>query len=207
MLSSPERAEVVINYQLSIINYQSLFMMLKYLPLTVLAAISNLVLVSTNSILTASATIDPTRSISADEHQKLITKDEKPSQINAQQRSDIKSIHRVLTQYYRGFNEYSVERMERATVPGSVTEQGYLRGFFARMRAAGVGMSIEVENIELVSISENNALVNIDQVMKVRGQGGSATSHQLSSIALTKYRGQWKISDGNTVIKSLNRDR
>ncbi|AFY94128.1 hypothetical protein [Chamaesiphon minutus] len=181
--------------------------MLKYLPITAFAAIVNLVFVATSLIQTANATVDPTISIATNEYQKLITKDEKPSQINAQQRNDIKSIHRVLTQYYRGFNEYSVERMERATVPGSVTEQGYLRDFFARMRSAGVGMSVEVENIELVSISENNALVTIDQVMKVRGQRGSATSHQSASIALTKYRGQWKISDGNTVIKSLNRDR
>jgi hypothetical protein len=182
-------------------------MMLKYLPITVLAAIVNLVLVATNWSQTAYATTDPTISISVDEHQKLITKDEKPNQTNAQQRADIKSIHRVLTQYYRGFNEYSVEQMERATVPGSVTEQGYLRDFFAKMRSTRVGISVEVENIELVSISENNALVNIDQVMKMRGQRGSATSHQSASIALIKYRGQWKISDGNTVIKSLNRDR
>lgn len=182
-------------------------MMLKYLPITVLAAIVNLGLVAPNLTQTANATSDLARSIANGDRHKLITKDEKPSQINAQQRNDIKSIHQVLTQYYRGFNEYSVERMERATVPGSVTEQGYLRNFFAQMRANGVGISVEVENIELVSISENNALVTIDQVMKMRGQRGSATSHQSASIALTRYRGQWRISDGNTVIKSLNRDR
>jgi excinuclease UvrABC nuclease subunit len=182
-------------------------MMLKYLPITALAAIVNLVLVATNSSQIASAQIAPTRSISADRHQKLITKDEIPTHINSQQKSDIKGIHRALTQYYRGFNEYSIERMERATVPGSITEAGYLRDFFSRLRSAGVAVSVEVENIELVSLSENNALVNIDQVMKMRGSQRSATSKQAATIALVKYRGQWRISDGNTVIKSLDRDR
>lgn len=180
--------------------------MLKYLLIAGTTAIVNLGLVTTDSIRLANAAMVSTPSAATVSQDKLITKDEKPVSINsARQQSDLKSIRKVLTQYYRGFNEHSLEQMERAIVPGSITEQGYLRNFFSKLKSDRVDMSIEVQNIELVSLSANNALVKIDQVMKATRFERMFTSQQSASVALVRYRGQWKISDSNTAITQLNR--
>jgi hypothetical protein len=65
-------------------------------------------------------------------------------------------------------------------------------------------MSIEVRKIELVSLSQNNALIKIDQVVKGRRGKLSTESKQSASLMLVKYRGKWKIGDSDTVIRSMN---
>jgi hypothetical protein len=181
--------------------------MLKYLLITGTTVIINLSLIATDNIRIVNAATVSTILPSPVSQDKLITKEEKPVQINARQQSDVKSIRQVLTQYYRGFNQHSIEKIERTIVPGSVTEQGYLRDFFSQIKSNRVDVSIEVQNIELVSLSANNALVKIDQVMKANGSQRTMTSQQSASVALVRYRGQWKISDSNTAIKAIDRYR
>jgi hypothetical protein len=180
--------------------------MLKYLPITVTTAIVNLVLVSTTTVQIANAALAPVTSTPSIDRGQLIAKGEKSAHISAQQQSDVQSIHQTLTQFYRGLNEYSVDRMARAAVPASAHEKEYLQRLFNRLRSARVDVSVEIKNIELVSLSAHNALVKIDQIVTAKGPERSGIVQQSSSIALVKYRGQWKVADGDTVTKSLNRN-
>jgi hypothetical protein len=182
--------------------------MLKYLPIVAATAIINLVLVSTNFPQIASAQTVSIQSMSSQTQDKLIAKDEEqPAHINANQQSDVQGIHKTLTQFYRGLNEGSVDRMARVSVSTSASEKEYLRSVFARLKSSRVDVSVEIQNIELMSLSANNALVKIDQLVTAKGAQRSGSVQQSSSVALIKNHGQWKISDGNTVIKSVNRDR
>ncbi|WP_310410269.1 hypothetical protein [Chamaesiphon sp. OTE_8_metabat_110] len=181
--------------------------MLKYVFVTAATALVNLVLVANTNVQTANADADLAPAIDSIAADKLITKDDKPVSYNAVQQADIKSIHRTLTEFYRGLNEHNVDRMARVSVMASDSDKEYLRRTFARLKSSGVDMSIEVQNIELVSLSGNNARVEIAQLMKARGAQRAIKSQQSTSIALVKYRGRWKVSDGETVMQSLDRDR
>jgi hypothetical protein len=177
--------------------------MLKYVFVTVLTAIVNLGLVSTDNAQIANASVD----IAPIGHDKLITKDDSPTYSVTAQKSDIKKIHRTLTEFYRGLNEQNVERMARVAVLDSNSDKEYLRSTFARLKSYGIDMSIEVQNIELISLSENNARVKVTQLMKARGSQRAVRSQQLASVMLVKYEGSWKVSDTDTVMKSLDRER
>ena len=181
--------------------------MLKYLFVTAATAIVNLVLVATNNVQIANASGDFRLSIGPSGQDKLIVKDEKPARFNSTQRSDIKSIHRTLTEFYRGLNEHNIDRMAQVAILASDSDKEYLRRTFARLKSAGVDMSVEVQNIELVSLSPNNALVQITQVMKARGGQRVMKSQQSATVALVKYRGRWRVSDTDTVMQSLDRER
>jgi hypothetical protein len=181
--------------------------MFKYLLITATTAIFTSSLVTTNPIQMANAAIDSAPSTLADTQAKLITKEDKPTHINARQQSDIQAIHHTLSEFYRGLNEYSVDRMARVAVTASASEKEYLRNLFKRLKSDRVDMSIEVQNIELVSLSEHNALVKVTQVMKARGSQKAVSSQQSASIGLVKYQGKWKISDSNTAMKSIEPDR
>jgi hypothetical protein len=177
--------------------------MLKYLSIVTTTALVNIALVSTSSVQTANAATVSVLPTSSDSQLQLVARDEKSAHINSQQQSDIKNIHQTLTQFYRGLNEYSVERMARVAVPTSDKGKDYLRGMFAKLKQYQVDMTFEVENIELVSLSANNAVVKVSQVIKAKGPGKSISSRNSPSMALVKYRGQWKISD----IGSVNQNR
>ena len=176
--------------------------MLKYSFIVGTTAIVNLVLVLTNPPQIANAAPEFGESAPISQS-KLITKDSKSLQINAKQQSDIQRIHETLTQYYRGFNEYNIERMQRVSISVSPSEKKYLQDMFSQLKSAHVDMSVEVQNIELVSLSANHAVIQVEQVMKAHGPLKSITSQQSASVMLTKYQGKWRISDGNTVIKSM----
>jgi hypothetical protein len=182
-------------------------MMLKYVFVTAATALVNLVLVATYNVQTADASGDFGSAIESRAQEKLITKDDKPVSYNAAQQADIKSIHKTLTEFYRGLNEHNVDRMARVSVMASDSDKEYLRRTFARLKSSGIDMSIEVQDIELVSLSGNNARVEISQLMKARGAQQAIKSQQSTSIVLVKSRGRWKVSDGDTVMQSLDRDR
>ena len=177
--------------------------MLKYVFVTVLTAIVNLGLVATDNAKIANASVD----IAPIAHDKLITKDDSPTYSVTAQKSDIKKIHRTLTEFYRGLNEQNVERMARVAVLDSNSDREYLRSTFARLKSYGIDMSIEVQNIELISLSENNARVKVTQLMKARGSQRAVRSQQLASVMLVKYAGSWKVNDTDTVMKSMEQDR
>jgi hypothetical protein len=133
----------------------------------------------------------------------LIAKQDKSTNVDAQQRAEIASIHQTIGQFYRGMNELNVDRMERASLKVAPADKAYMRRMFDRLKAKNIEMSIEVRSIELVSFSPHNAIVKIDQVVKGRRGDRSTESQQTGTLALLKYRGAWKIADSDTVIKSM----
>lgn len=135
------------------------------------------------------------------QHQ-LIAKQAKSANVNTQQ-ADVEAIHQTLTQFYRGVNELDLDRMTRATLIVPAAEKAYTRRMFDRLKASRVDFSVEVRNIELVSISPHNALVKVEQLVKSRSSSGASEIQGTSSIALIKTKGKWKISDNDTVMKSM----
>jgi ketosteroid isomerase-like protein len=185
--------------------------MSKYLFVTAATALINLVLVTTNTIQIANASMDTGSSLAVTSQDKLIVKGEKPTQkpahLNSQQQSDVKGIHRTLTEFYRGLNEYNVDRMARVAVTTSNNEKAYMQRIFDKLKAYNVDMSIEVQDIELISLSDHNAIVKVTQLMRARGSGRAMSSQQSSSFSLVKNQGRWRVIDSNTVMSSMPQNR
>jgi ketosteroid isomerase-like protein len=185
--------------------------MSKYLFVTAATALINLVLVTTNTVQIANASMDAGSSLAITSQDKLIVKGEKPSKnpahLNAQQQSDVKGIHRTLTEFYRGLNEYNVDRMARVAVTTSNNEKAYMQRIFDKLKAYNVDMSIEVQDIELISLSDHNAIVKVTQLMRARGSGRAMSSQQSSSFSLVKNQGRWRVIDSNTVMSSMPQNR
>jgi hypothetical protein len=181
--------------------------MSKYFFVTAATALINLVLVTTNTIQIANAAPDPGFSLIVNSQDKLIVKGEKPAHLNAQQQSDVKGIHRTLTEFYRGLNEYNVDRMARVAITTSNDEKVYTQRMFDRLKSYRIDVSVEVQDIELISLSDHNALVKVTQLVKARGSGRAMNSQQSSSLSLIKQQGRWRISDGKTFIQTMTPDR
>jgi hypothetical protein len=185
--------------------------MSKYLFVTAATALINLVLVSTNTIQIANAGMDAGSSLAVTSRDKLIVKGEKntqqPAHLNAKQQSDVKGIHRTLTEFYRGLNEYNVDRMARVAVVTSNNEKAYMQRMFDKLKAYNVDMSIEVQDIELISLSDHNAIVKVTQLMRAKGSGRAMSSQQSSSFSLVKNQGRWRVTDSNTVMSSMPQNR
>lgn len=140
-------------------------------------------------------------------HQQLIAKGDKASHINSQQQSDIKNIRQTLTTFYRGFNQYNVETMALAATSPTSKDKASIQGMFDRLKAARVDMSIEIQSIELVALTDRTAVVRMDQKIRVTSPQRSGTSQSSSTVSLIKDRGQWKISDGTTAMGRIQQDR
>jgi hypothetical protein len=133
----------------------------------------------------------------------FIAKQNKSANVDAQQQADIESIHQTITQFYRGMNEFDVDRMARASLSVSAADKASMRSIFKRLKVNNIDMSIEVRNIELTSFSQHNAVVKIDQVVKGRKGNLSTESKQTASLTLVKYNGKWKIGDTDTIVKTI----
>ncbi|WP_310487929.1 hypothetical protein [Chamaesiphon sp. VAR_69_metabat_338] len=181
--------------------------MSKYLFIATATALINLVLVATNTVGIANAQMNPSLSLTVTSQDKLIVKGEKPAHLNAQQQSDVKGIHRTLTEFYRGLNEYNVERMSRVAVSTSNDEKIYTQRLFDRLKSYRVDVSVEVQDIQLILLSEHNASVKVTQLVKARGSGRAMSSQQSSSLSLVKQQGRWRISDGRTFVQTMTPDR
>jgi hypothetical protein len=160
------------------------------LSLTVLSGMSS-----------ANAAIESTPQIAS--QNQLIAKQNKSANVDAQQQAEIDSIHQTITQFYRGMNEFDVDRMAKVSLSVPAADKAYMRRVFNRLKANNIDMSIEVRNIELISFSQNTALVKIDQIVKGRRGKISTESKQTASLALVKYQGKWKIGDSDTIVKSI----
>jgi phage I-like protein len=181
--------------------------MSKYLFVTTATALVNLVLVATHTIGVANAQMAPSHSLTVTSQDKLIVKGEKPAHLNAQQQSDVKGIYRTLTEFYRGLNEYNVERMARVAISTSNNEKEYTQRMFDRLKSYRVDVSVEVQDIELITLSDNSASVKVTQLVKARGSGRAMNSQQSSSLSLIKQQGRWRISDARTFIQTMTPDR
>jgi hypothetical protein len=174
----------------------------QYLWQRIAVAILPLSIAALSGISSANAATESKPQV-ASGHQ-FIAKQDKSTNVDAQQQADIDSIHQTITQFYRGMNQFDVDRMERASLSVPAADKEYMRRVFNRLKSNKIDISIEVRNIELVSLTENNALIKINQVVKGRRGKLSTESKQTASLALVKYRGKWKIGDSDTIIKSMD---
>jgi hypothetical protein len=140
-------------------------------------------------------------------HQELIARSTKSSHINAQQQSDIKSIHAVLTELYRGFNSQNIEAIQSVELKPSPEEKVYMQRVFAEFRTMNVDVSCEVQSISLLKLTDRSALVKVSQSTTAVARGGTGNSLSDTTLALVKYQGKWKISDGGSIIKSVKKVR
>ncbi len=176
--------------------------MLKQLFTPQSLALISLVAISTTAIPANAETGVFTSAIAQD---KLIVKEEKVTEVNADRQADLTAIHQTLTQFYRGLNEYSVDRLVVVSVAASADEREYARQMFSQLKSAGIDISIEIKRIELVSLSDRQATLNIDQLLTIRKSHKSANSRQFASVELIKQRGRWRVSRNNTIAASFDR--
>jgi ABC-type microcin C transport system permease subunit YejB len=176
--------------------------MLKHLLLST-ATLFSATVVSVNICQVANAT---TQSNSVQNvQQELIARSNNSSHISAQKQSDIKSIHKTLTQFYRGINQYDAELISKAFLTPSASGKAYTQRFFDRLKSQQVDMSIEVQNMKLLSLSAHNAVVEINLSAKARAESQGAIAIHSTTLTFVKYHGKWKIIDGENVMKSLSR--
>jgi hypothetical protein len=173
----------------------------QHLWLRIAIVILPLSLTALSGISSAHAATE-SKSQGASQHQ-FIAKQDKSANVNARQQADIESIHQTITQFYRGMNEFDVDRMARSSLSISAADKAYMRRIFSRLKSNNIDMTIEVRNIELVSLSEHNALVKIDQIVKGHRGDRSTESMQTGSLMLVKYHGKWKIGDSDTIVNSM----
>jgi hypothetical protein len=183
----------------SYVNHQSL--QKQYLWQRIAITILPLSLTALSGISSANAAIESKPQIAS--QNQFIAKQNKSANVDAQQQADIDSIHQTITQFYRGMNEFDVDRMAKVSLSVPAADKAYMRRVFNRLKANNINMSIEVRNIELISFSQNNALIKIDQIVKGRRGKISTESKQTASLTLVKYQGEWKIGDSDTIVKSI----
>jgi hypothetical protein len=140
-------------------------------------------------------------------HQELIASSNKSSHISAQKQSDIKNIHTVLTGFYRGLNNQNIEEIQSAGLNHSPSGKAYVQRFFDRMKVMNIEINYEVQSINLLQLTGHTALVKVSQSTTAVGRGGAGNALSDTTIALVKYQGKWKISDGDSVIKSVSKSR
>mgnify|MGYP000426790641 CR=1 FL=1 len=113
--------------------------------------------------------------------------------INRQQQADIEGIYQTLTQRYRGINELNAERIERTLLSVSVAEKAFNRNLFRELKANHVDSSNEVLSIELISLSKQNAMVKVEEILRAR-QGNQSKEFKRSLLfKMVKTNGLWKI--------------
>jgi hypothetical protein len=148
-------------------------------------------IVSTTTLQTANATIIVAQS--STHLDRSIAKGYLSDRINAQQQSDIDGIHATLTQFYGGINEYNVDRMARLATPIAKSNKECIRQSFARAKDAGVNISFEIKNIELISLSDSQAKVKIEQLASRQMDGRLVSERRFFGTNLVKYHGSWKV--------------
>jgi hypothetical protein len=173
----------------------------KHLWLRIAIKILPLSLTTLSGISLANAATEP--KLQGTSGHQFIAKQDKSGNVAAQQQADIASIHQTITQFYRGMNEFDVDRMERSSLSVPAADKASMRKFFNRLKSNNIDMSVEVRNIELVSFSQNNAVVKIEQVVKGRRDKKTAEFKQVGSLMLVKHHGKWKISGRDAIVNSM----
>lgn len=170
--------------------------MLKFL-LIITKTIVGLVIVSTTTLQIANATIIVTQS--STHLDRSIAKGYLSNRINAQQQSDINGIHVTLTQFYGGINEYNVDRMAQVAAPIAKSKKECIRQSFAKAKDAGVNISFEIKNIELISLSGSQAKVKIEQLASRQMDGRLVSERRFFGTNLVKHHGSWKVVYSNAI--------
>ncbi len=163
--------------------------------------------ISAATVVTATPASHYRDALSTEVASTQIAKEDNSGQISARQQSDVQSIHKTLTQFYRGLNEYNIDRMAAVAVSASNRDKAFLRSQFARFKAAGISVIVEVKNIELVSLSDRDAIVKIEQLITAKSSQGTANYQQVASVTLIKDGDRWKVGGSSSAAQALERYR
>jgi hypothetical protein len=165
--------------------------MLKHLSIFSTAAALHLVVMATTAIA-----VPMSASTSAD---RLIVEGTsiKPVPAANVTPADLKSIQQTLTQFYRGLNEASVARIGKVSrLEGDDKHQ--LEALFSQIKSYNMEWSIEVTNIELVSFSNRNAVMQVSELHKFSARGRSADRAASTMLRLSKLGGRWQVTGINS---------
>lgn len=136
------------------------------------------------------------------DREKLTVKPKKGTSTNIARQSEIKEIYKTLAQTYRGLNGCDVDLVAKHVLMRGRYLTDLSDSCFLRRRGDLI-LNYEVKNIELVSLSDNKATVNIQLVQTAqytRAMKKPSVQNQSISCILTKDIEQWKVS--NFFIKS-----
>jgi hypothetical protein len=167
-------------------------MLLKHLSIVKITAVVCAILATTLQIANASPS-----SVASIDRDNLTVKPKKETSTNIDRQSEVESIHKTLTQTYRGLNGCNVNLVAKHVL---------MRGRYlsdldnsCNLRRQGdLQLNYEVKNIELVSLSGNNATVNIylSQTFQYhRVMKRPSIQNQSISCVLIKDDGRWKVSN------------
>jgi hypothetical protein len=162
--------------------------MLKYSSIAAATTLTSFLLASAGSIQTASASEYSAGSRTDNSVANANKVANNPSQ------SDLNGIHRALNDYYGGFNEANVDRLEQGAALSRDTKKT-IKEFFTITKNLRIGMFIEVTDIQLVALSNSNAVLSVKENWQLTGPNGSQNNRKSDSIKLIKDRGRWKVAD------------
>jgi hypothetical protein len=183
--------------------------MLNTLPLAQLLrfSIKTLLLSFSLEILAVSGTCanatTTTMQQSINSRQHIAKQDRSSANINHQKQTDLEGIHQTLTQYYSGANELNVEQMERASLSLSADDKASNQQIFNEIKVNHINLSVEVQNIELLSMSGQKATVKVDEVMKLSKGLRSGGLQRSVAFMMVKVNGKWKIVNFNNLKKPV----
>jgi hypothetical protein len=166
-------------------------MLLRYFSLfSVITFICSLLTTSTFQIANAAQT-----SVKSIELDKLTVKRKKEASVNVDRQSEIASIHHTLTQLYRGYNECNINLVSKYTLWSHERHRRNLDDLCTQVRLGNSFINYKVKNIELISLSDNKAIVVIDvlRTYKVESMQKLAIENTSNHLALHKVNGRWII--------------
>ncbi len=138
-------------------------------------------------------------------HQELIARSTKSSHISAQKQADIKSIHAVLTEMYRGLNNQNADAIDKFNAVYRPEEKARLKRLFSRLKSLHVDWSTEVKSIDLLELTKHTALVEIVQVGRFDSPTKSDGYTQETTFKMIKQQGHWMIDEGQANVKPFKK--
>lgn len=134
-------------------------------------------------------------SVKSNERDKLTVKPKKETSNNIDRQSEIASIYHTLTQLYRGYNECNVNLISKYTLWSHERHRRHVDELCKQVRLGNSFVNHKVKNIELISLSDNKAVVVIDQIRtyKVESMQKIAVENISSHLGLHKVNGRWII--------------
>jgi hypothetical protein len=126
--------------------------------------------------------------------------------LTSKQQSDIESIHKSLTQFYRGLNQLDLKLILGVSMMPSTEERKRVHRLFNQLKAADVSMNIEVRGLDLSELSDSRASIQTHMSLKITSKGQIIDDpDQEFPLKLTKTKGVW-IIDKNEIIPILVKD-
>lgn len=134
---------------------------------------------------------------------KSIAMSNQTTSLTSKQQSDLESINKNLTQFYRGLNELDLQLILGVSMMPSPEERKSVQRLFNQLKAADVNMNIEVTQLELLQLSDSRASIQTGMSLKITSKGQIIDNpDQYFPLKLTKNKGVW-IIDKNEIMPTL----